>query len=123
MRGQPPTTVLPSDAGWLRLEKDAARIAQPNPIRRPMMKTNISRQSVRSFQYLASFASRRSVLDDQFDSFMPGQVANNFCEYPRDRFELTGPVSLMMGPCQPGGRVGLPLRGHAIPKRGRWSMT
>src|SRR6478752_2712613 len=109
MWGQPPSAVLPGVAGRLRIEKDATRIAQPNPIGRPMMKTNIRRQSISAFQYLASFASRRAVVDDQFDAFMPGEMANNFCKHPRDRLKLTRPDSLIMRPRKQGRSVRLPL--------------
>ena len=43
----------------------------------------------------------------------PGQVAHDLGVDPGDGAELPGPVLAVVGPGQPGGRVGLPLGGHA----------
>ena len=100
-------------------EENAAGVAQPHAISRPPVETNVVRKSVGPFEHPARLSGGRGIVDDQFNPLMPGQIANDFRVDPRNRLELPWPVSVIVGPRYPGGGVRLPLRGHAVAKRGR----
>ena len=53
------------------------------------------------------------ITHDQIDPLVASKIPNYFRIHPRDRFEFTRPVALVVRPGEPGGFVRLPLGGHA----------
>src|SRR5579871_1428060 len=113
----------------IRFQKDAAGVAQPYAICWPAMEADIVRECIGAVERFAYLSCRSRVVDDQFNAFMPGQIADDLGVNPRYWVELSRPIAVIMGPRQPGRRVRFPLRGHAITECGRnwcgicWSLT
>ena len=77
------------------------------------MKANVFSESIGLIEDFPGALFRSRIVDDELDAFMPGQMADDFRVDPRDRLKLSRPVITIMRPCQPGGLVRLPFRGHA----------
>src|SRR5580765_2023434 len=97
-------------------QKYAARVPQPDTVRRPTVKTNVVGERFRTFENSVSLPRRRGIVDDQFDPLVPREIANDLGINPWDGLELSRPVALVMRPCEPRGGVRFPLGGHPIAK-------
>jgi hypothetical protein len=75
---------------------------------------DIFQWSVGSLQHFAGLFFGGAVIHDQFYALVPSQIANDFCVDPGDGVELAGPISMVVGPSQPGCGVGFPFGGHVV---------
>src|SRR5206468_436801 len=64
-------------------------------------------------QHFARLRFVRRRLDEDPDRLARRELPDNLTVDPRDRAELAGPVTRVVRPADPGGRVWLPLGGHA----------
>src|SRR5690348_15215529 len=82
------------------------------------MEADVIAEGISAIEDTASLFFGVSILDQDFDTLVPREIADDFGIDPRDRIEFARPVGAVVGPSQPGGSVGLPLGGHAIAERG-----
>src|SRR5262244_3340566 len=78
------------------------------------MESDVLRKSIAAFEDLARFPCRRRVVDDKFDALVLRQIADDLSIDPRDWFKFPGPISFVMRPGEPCGRVWFPFGGHAV---------
>ena len=101
------------------LDEDAAGVAQPDAVGGPAVEADVRRQRICFVEQLADLAFGCGVVDDQLNPLVTSEIADDFGMHPRDRLELAGPIAVIVGPCEPGCGVRLPLGGHAVTERGR----
>jgi len=96
-----------------RGDEGAAGVASPHPVGRPAVEAQVVGQGIRFGKNLSSMLFSGQIVDDQLDSLMPPQMTNNFSIDPGDGFKFSRPIAAVVRPCQPGGGVRLPFRGHS----------
>src|SRR5712691_10778251 len=79
--------------------KAASRIARPNAICWPAMKSNVVAERIGSIEHFAGSFLGSCIIHNQLDAFMPHEVANDFRVDPRDRFKFPRPIVVIMRPC------------------------
>ena len=95
-------------------EEDAAGVAQPHAVGGPAVEADVGGKSIGLLKDFAGLSGAGCVVDDQPDTFPFGEVADDFGVDPWDGLELSRPVALVVGPCEPGCGVRFPLGGHAV---------
>ena len=94
--------------------KDWAGVAEPDPIRGPLMKVEAGEVSSGALEQTGSAALGGEVVDEDVHIFDSRQVADDLAIDPGNGLKFSGPVFGVMGPGDPGGGVGSPLGGHAV---------
>ena len=100
-------------------DKGRGRVAQPNAIGGRLEEPDSSQVDSHAFELIRHAALHRLAADDDVHRFDAAQVPDDLGIDPRHRRELSGPVVAIVRPRDPGCRVWLPLRGHAIVPRFR----
>src|SRR6266404_611581 len=91
---------------------DGTGVAHPAAIGRDTKKVDSGEVHAGLFQDVARTRFRSAILNEQIDALNAREVANDFGIGPGNRGKFAGPVSLFVGPAEPGGFVMLPLGRH-----------
>ena len=95
-------------------DERAARVAHPASVGRKPVRSQPPRIDPRLLQPPQGPSFRAGVPEHDLDRLDGREPAHDLDVAPSGRLELAGPIGPVVGPRQPGGAVGLPLRRHEV---------
>src|SRR5438552_1343178 len=117
-----PAVELPVGVGDLAVVaayEERAEVARPRAVGRHAEELDATRVDAGAREDAPGAPLGRRVADEDAHALARDQVAYDRGVDPGDGGELPRPVAPLVGPGEPGGRMRLPLRWHAVAERGR----
>ena len=87
------------------------------------MKTNRIAEGIRVLKNFTRLRFDGFVVNQNFNAFMPDEVAHDLGIHPPDGLKFAGPIVAMVGPGDPCGVVRFPLGGHAVAVGLGWGLA
>src|ERR1700728_567627 len=112
-----PGVEMPVGEGYSRFrvsDEDGTRVSCPHAIRGQVMKTDAREIGPGAFENACRKLLCFGAFHENMDLLSCGEKPDDFGIDPWNGLKLSRPILMVMGPCQPGGLVRLPLGGHAI---------